>query len=60
MFATPVRAASSITSESVCDVSADYALGIEDYPEAIRLHENIMRHDPDDALAHYHLGSLMG
>ena len=60
MFATPVRAASSVTSESVCDVSADYALGIEDYPEAIRLHENILRHNPDDALAHYHLGFAFG
>jgi hypothetical protein len=26
------------TKEQVCDGSADYALGIEDYPEAIRLH----------------------
>ena len=56
MLARPVRAASSVTSESVCDVSADYALGMENYPEAIRLHENILRHDPNDAIAHYHLG----
>ena len=55
-LARPVQAASSVTSESVCDVGADYALGIEDYPEAIRLHENILRRDPNDALAHYHLG----
>ena len=31
------------TVERVCDVSADYALGIEDYPEAIRLHAEVLR-----------------
>ena len=54
----PVCAASSTPAEVVCNVSADYALGMEDYPRAIRLHESILRHDPKDALAHYHLGKL--
>jgi len=40
----------------VCDVSADYCLGIEDYSEAIRLHAEVVRRFPDNALAHYHLG----
>jgi Flp pilus assembly protein TadD len=53
-------AASSTSSDAVCEVGADYAIGIEDYPEAIRLHENILRHNPNDALAHYHLGFAYG
>jgi Flp pilus assembly protein TadD len=44
----------------VCDVRADYALGVEDYSEAIRLHTEIVREHPDDALAHYHLGFAQG
>ena len=39
---TRIRAASSATSEAVCDVNADYALGEEDYQEAIRLHEEVL------------------
>ena len=58
--ATSIRAASSPASEAVCNVNADYALGVEDYPEAIRLHERIVRRDPNDALAHYHLGYAYG
>lgn len=46
--------------QQVCDVSADYALGVEDYPEAIRLHAEAVRKRPDNALAHYHLGFAQG
>jgi Flp pilus assembly protein TadD len=46
--------------QSVCDVGADYALGVEDYSGAIRLHEEVVREHPDDALAHYHLGFAQG
>jgi tetratricopeptide (TPR) repeat protein len=46
--------------QQVCDVRADYALGIEDYPEAIRLRAAVVRRHPDDALAHYHLGFAEG
>ena len=46
--------------QQVCDVGADYALGIEDYPDAIRLHAAIVRKYPDNALAHYHLGFAEG
>lgn len=60
MLATPIRAASGVASEAVCDVRADYALGVEDYPEAIRLHEKLLRRDPNNALAHYHLGYAYG
>ena len=44
----------------ICDEKADFALGIEDYPGAIRLHEKIVRDHPGDALAHYHLGFAYG
>jgi tetratricopeptide (TPR) repeat protein len=46
--------------QQVCDVGADYALGIEDYPDAIRLHMEVVRRHPNDALARYHLGFAVG
>lgn len=46
--------------EHVCDVTADYALGREDYPGSIALHRNFLRSHPDNALAHYHLGFAYG
>jgi len=46
--------------EQVCDPIADYFLGMEDYPEAIRLHRVVINRSPDNALAHYHLGFAYG
>ena len=46
--------------QDVCDLSADYYLGAEDYPEAIRHHLDVVRNHPDNALAHYHLGFALG
>jgi len=46
--------------QQVCDVGADYSLGIEDYSEAIRRHVEIVRKHPDNALVHYHLGFALG
>ena len=46
--------------EQVCDVRADYSLGVEDYTEAIRRHVEVVREHPDNALAHYHLGFAQG
>jgi tetratricopeptide (TPR) repeat protein len=46
--------------EQVCDVGADYSLGVEDYAESIRLHDEVVRKHPDNALAHYHLGFAQG
>jgi Flp pilus assembly protein TadD len=46
--------------QQVCDVGADYFLGVEDYSQAIRLHAEIVRKHPDNALAHYHLGFAQG
>jgi hypothetical protein len=38
------------------DVDEDYSLGVEDHPDAIRLHREVVRQSPRNALAHYHLG----
>jgi tetratricopeptide (TPR) repeat protein len=46
--------------EEICDTSADYALGIEDYAAAIALHRKVLRSQPENALAHYHLGFAYG
>jgi Flp pilus assembly protein TadD len=46
--------------QQVCNANADYALGVEDYAAAIRLHTEVVRTHPDDALAHYHLGFAEG
>lgn len=47
-------------NEQVCDPIADYFLGMEDYPEAIRRHKLVINRAPDNALAHYHLGFAYG
>jgi tetratricopeptide (TPR) repeat protein len=46
--------------EQICDPLADYYLGMEDYTEAIRRHRIVIRDDPSNALAHYHLGFAYG
>jgi tetratricopeptide (TPR) repeat protein len=46
--------------EQICDIAADSALGLEDYPTAIALHRIFLRAHPDNALAHYHLGFAYG
>jgi tetratricopeptide (TPR) repeat protein len=56
-----VRASSDFSSDQqVCDPLADYYLGMEDYPAAIRRHLIVIREHPDNALAHYHLGFAYG
>jgi tetratricopeptide (TPR) repeat protein len=52
--------ASSSSEGEVCDPVADYFLGMEDYPEAIRRHQLVIKEHPDNALAHYHLGFAYG
>jgi tetratricopeptide (TPR) repeat protein len=51
---------SSSPEAEVCDPGADYFLGMEDYPEAIRRHQLVIKEHPDNALAHYHLGFSYG
>src|SRR5215831_14770749 len=54
------RAANATSDSQVCDPLADYYLGMEDYPAAIRRHLAVLREHPDNALAHYHLGFAYG
>jgi tetratricopeptide (TPR) repeat protein len=54
------RSSSNSIDEQICDPLADYYLGMEDYPEAIRRHRIVIKDDPDNALAHYHLGFAYG
>lgn len=56
----PKAAMASGAEQQVCDVGADYYLGVEDYLEAIRLHVEVVRKQPGNALAHYHLGFALG
>lgn len=44
----------------ICNVNADLALGLEDYPAAIAAHRNVLLTQDDNALAHYHLGFAYG
>lgn len=49
-----------VADEHICDVRADYSLGVENYSEAIRRHVQVLNEHPDNAVAHYHLGFALG
>jgi tetratricopeptide (TPR) repeat protein len=57
---SPVAVAVNPAEAQICDARADYFLGTENYPEAIRLHREVLRKHPENALAHYHLGFAEG
>jgi tetratricopeptide (TPR) repeat protein len=61
---TPVGAqassAASYQDPQICDPLADYFLGMEDYPEAIKRHLAVIKAQPNNALAYYHLGFAYG
>jgi tetratricopeptide (TPR) repeat protein len=46
--------------DQLCDVTADFALGREDYPTAITLYRRLLKSQPNDAVAHYHLSFAYG
>src|SRR5258707_13930690 len=52
--------AATSQEDEVCDPLADYFLGMEDYPEAIERHQVVIKENPDNALAHYHLRFAYG
>jgi tetratricopeptide (TPR) repeat protein len=52
--------AAATAEERVCDVAADVALGLGDYPTAIALHRRLLQSEGNNALAHYHLGFAYG
>src|SRR5271168_406852 len=58
VFLVSTRATAA--DREVCDVTADLALGQEDYSTAVVLHRKLLSSRPDDALAHYHLGFAYG
>ena len=62
LISSPVcrQATASGAEAQVCNVNADYSLGVEDYANAIRTHREILRKNPGNALAHYHLGFAEG
>jgi len=59
-LAIPHAAFAGAARSEICDFEADYALGVENYPEAIRLHTELVCEHPENALAHYHLGFAQG
>src|ERR1700728_1105520 len=48
------------SNDQVCDATAHYFLGAEDYREAIATHRRVIAAPPSDALAYYHLGFAFG
>jgi Flp pilus assembly protein TadD len=60
VFAGVTSSWAAASKEGICDINADFALGLEDYPAAITLHRNFLRAHKDNALAHYHLGFAYG
>jgi tetratricopeptide (TPR) repeat protein len=62
LISSPIcrQATASGAEGQVCDVNADYSLGVENYGEAVRLHREILRKNPGNALARYHLGFAEG
>src|ERR1700722_7150206 len=57
---TVANAGGNRSNDQVCDTTADYFLGQEDYGEAIATHRRLIEAHPADALAHYHLGFAYG
>ena len=57
---TLANAGSDRSTDQVCDATADYFLGQENYVEAIATHRRLLEAHPADALAHYHLGFAYG
>ncbi|HEX4209322.1 MAG TPA: tetratricopeptide repeat protein [Candidatus Binataceae bacterium] len=60
VFAVRPIGAAADADHQVCNATADYFLGNEDYPETARLHRLFIAEHPNDALAHYHLGYAEG
>jgi Flp pilus assembly protein TadD len=56
VFSSPAAAG----NDQVCNISADLALGSDDYPTAVMLHRRLLQSQPNNAVAHYHLGFAYG
>jgi Flp pilus assembly protein TadD len=53
-------APASAIAAPVCDPVADQFLSVENYPETIRLHREVLKTQPENSLAYYHLGFSYG
>ncbi len=60
VFSAVTSSAAVRVDDHVCDVAADVALGLGDYPNAIMLHRRLLQSEGNNALAHYHLGFAYG
>jgi tetratricopeptide (TPR) repeat protein len=60
VFSAVTSRAAVTADDRVCDVAADVALGLDDYPTAIVLHRRLLQSEENNALAHYHLGFAYG
>lgn len=59
-FACTASSRTAAPDEEICDVNADFVLGLEDYPASMTLHRKVVRAHNEYALAHYHLGFAYG
>jgi Flp pilus assembly protein TadD len=55
-----IAIAEVLKQDQICDATADYFLGVEDYPKAVEIHRALISARPSNALAHYHLGFAYG
>jgi Flp pilus assembly protein TadD len=59
-FTSVKIAAASASEAAICDTAADHFLSIENYPETIRLHREVLKRQPTNSLVYYHLGFSYG
>ena len=60
VFSAVTFSAAVTADDRVCDVAAEVALRLGDYPTAITLHRRLLESEGNNALAHYHLGFAYG
>lgn len=60
VFSTTSYRVTAASDQPACDVAADVALALGDYSTAITLNQRLLQSEPNNALAHYHLGFAYG
>jgi tetratricopeptide (TPR) repeat protein len=60
LFACVAPAGAAGAREEICDVKADLALGLENYPATIAAHLKLLHVHNNNSFAHYHLGFAYG
>jgi tetratricopeptide (TPR) repeat protein len=59
-FTSSKIAAASASEAAICDTADDHFLSIENYPETIRLHREVLKTQTKNSLVYYHLGFSYG